>query len=57
MKEEEIYKTLHSERITFQELMHAIKSATDLFEEHGKLVSQKIKPEKKDRPKRTKKSR
>jgi hypothetical protein len=43
MTAQEIYNTLHEEKISFQQLMHAINSAVNLFEEEGTLVVHKAK--------------
>ncbi len=38
MTEQDIYNTLHTERITYKELMEAIETAGNMFYEEGKLV-------------------
>jgi hypothetical protein len=43
MTAQEIYNTLHEEKISFQQLMHAINSAVNLFEEESTLVVHKAK--------------
>jgi hypothetical protein len=43
MTAQEIYNTLHEEKISFQQLMHAINSAVNLFEEESTLVVQRAK--------------
>jgi hypothetical protein len=43
MTAQHIYDTLHEEKISFQQLMHAINSAVNLFEEEGTVVIRKAK--------------